>query len=124
MVKLTPFDFVNSINNKDYMEITDDYNQFVINKAFSHYVDTIMFANYLNQTKLNNQMHYDFLFNVIDKRKRWVKWPKKNEKEEFLQEIAEYYKVSLNKAEEILSLLNTKDKLELENFFDKGGRND
>ena len=50
MTKLNPFDYVKSINNKSqYLYDLAGYNPFLTNRAFAGFIDTIMFAEQMNQ---------------------------------------------------------------------------
>lgn len=118
-----PFDYVNSINSKDYIMTEDaDYNWFIVNRAFSMYPDTIFFANEAN--KLSNlpvDMQYDYLYGTVSKRKRFAKWPKK-QKDEDLALIREYYKYSVETARLVLSVLNDDQLAEIRKRIEQGGR--
>ena len=124
---MTPFDFVNSLNNKNYIydEYQSGYNQYVINLAFAYYEDTILFANELNMYQnISDKMHYDFYYYGIDKKKRWSKWNKKStEDKELIEGIAQYYKINYNRANYMMTVISTVEKAELEKFVkSKGGK--
>ena len=75
---MNPFDFVNSINDskKNLMVGTENdelaekgYNPFLINKAFSYFIDTILYANEINQySHLDNKLQYEYYLNGIPKK--------------------------------------------------------
>ena len=103
------FDYVNSINNKNYIFNEETYNkknyaQYVINTAFSYFPDTVLYANEMNKYKVSDRQHYDFLYHTIRKYKRFSKWHKKP-KEEELKLISDYYNVSLREAKEMRTIL-------------------
>ena len=118
---MNPFDFVNDINfgKKDIMTDSDNpelaektYNPFLTNRALSYFPDTIQFANMMNNNShIDNMLQYSFLLNIIRKRKRFSKWFKKND-DDVLQMVIEYYGYSVNKAKEVLKILDN-DQLEL-----------
>lgn len=118
---MNPFDFVNDINfgKKDIMTDSDNpelaektYNPFLTNRALSYFPDTIQFANMMNKNShIDHMLQYSFLLNIIRKRKRFSKWFKKND-DDVLQMVIEYYGYSVNKAKEVLKILDN-DQLEL-----------
>ena len=121
--KKSTFDFVNSINDQNYAppEDGDQYNTYIINQAFSYFIDTIYFANEANsQGFKSNKSHYDFLFHLINKRKRRSKWFK-TEKDDDLSLICEYFEVSLNRAREMLPFFNSEELEKLRQTLSTGG---
>ena len=99
--KLSPFDFVNAINNKkdyDLIETDEDkYAPFIVNRAFSFFPDTIHFANELNKYAsgiIDGKLQFDFYYHGLPKQKRWSggKWKKEGssldeqEKLEFIKD--------------------------------------
>lgn len=119
----TPFDFVKSINNKtDQLEIDEQYVPFIVNRAFSTYNDTIFYSQILNMyPMLDKQMQYDFYYHIIPKKSRFAKWPK-TEKDKYILIIQEYYDCSLQKAKEMVNILNEEQLKYIELKLDKGGR--
>jgi hypothetical protein len=107
--QVNPFTFVNSItyDKKDiYNEETKKhYVPFMINRALSYYVDTVLYANEMNlHADLPKYMQYSYYLNSIAKRKRFSKWGKKAESED-LDLVMELYQLSHSKAIEFLSVL-------------------
>ena len=125
--KLSPFDFLNSINmsKKDLMEDPETENQyvpFVVNRSLSYFPDTVALANEMNKYHhLDNRLQYSFLINTIRKRKRFSKWIK-SELENNIDKVKEYYGYSDAKARQILPLLSTDQLNIIINKVDKGGR--
>lgn len=121
--------FLKSINTtKDNVLLEDSngkieeaYNPFIINKSLSHFPDTIMQSNTMNQYfEIDKKLQYDFLLNSIRKKKRFTKWIKSNI-EENVDIVKQYYKVSNEKAFEILSLLNDTQIMTIKNELSEGG---
>src|SRR5687768_3879725 len=116
-----PFDFINSINNKDYIwdQFSDkDYNPFMVNNGLSYFPDTVLLANEMNtHQNIPKKYQYDFLFHTVSKKKRFSKWVKKDKGEDTdnLPLIMEYYNFSATKAKEALSILTDEqiDKIKL-----------
>jgi hypothetical protein len=118
---MTPFDYINSINNKNIIEELEDYNRYVIDIGLSYFVDTILFVNEINQfPKMENQMHYDFLYNSIPKKKRFSKWNKK-ENDDDIDLIKEVYSVNSIKGKQYKKILTEEQLKYLRNM--KGGKN-
>jgi hypothetical protein len=113
MKRLTPFDFIKSINEKteNLMDTTPDaereYVPFVVNRGLSYSPDTILYANEMNCVPLTDKrMQYDYLYHSIRKRKRFDKWIKPEEMdEELLGLVMEAYKVGQKKAVEYIRML-------------------
>ncbi len=121
------FDYLNSINltKKDIM-IDDDceksYNSFMVNRGLSYFQDTIIIANEMNrQHQLDSKLQYQFLINMIRKRKRFSKWAKA-QKESDIDAVKEYYGYSNEKARQVLTLLSPDQITIIKNKVSKGGR--
>ena len=121
------FDYLNSINDtkKDIMvdDLAEkDYNAFMVNRGLSYYNDTVIYANEMNRyAHIDSRMQYDFLKQIIRKRKRFSKW-NKADKSADVEVIKEYYGYSRDKAYQVLSIL-TKDQLDIiRKKISKGGR--
>tara|TARA_X000001036_G_scaffold165178_1_gene156676 strand:+ start:3431 stop:3811 length:381 start_codon:yes stop_codon:yes gene_type:complete len=124
---LNHFDYLNSINltKKDIM-IDDDcekaYNSFMVNRGLSYFQDTIIIANEMNRHhQLDNKLQYQFLINMIRKRKRFSKWAKA-QKESDIDAVKEYYGYSNEKARQALTLLSPDQITIIKNKVSKGGR--
>lgn len=101
------FDYVKAINKKN-IEITDfsNYVPFIVNRAFSYFKDTILFANELNNyPEIPKKLQFDYYINSLSKANRFSKWVKEENKEDLII-ICEYYGFSMNKAKEALRILN------------------
>jgi hypothetical protein len=129
---MSPFDFVNAINNskKDLIRESDNpvlaesfYKPYLINKAFSYFKDTVMYANEINfYPQTPNKLQNDYYLNSIRKSKRFSKWHKK-EDEPKIEAIMEYYKVSYTKAREIGNVLTDEQVDLIIKKIIKGGNN-
>lgn len=127
--KLTPFDFLNSINmtKKNLMDTPDpevekQYVPFVVNRSMSYFGDTVLFANEMNRLHhTSKKMQYEFHLNLVRKRKRFSKWAKKAD-DSNVNIVKEYYGYSQAKAEEAVKLLSADQLTELERKLYKGGR--
>ena len=124
---MNPFDYLKSINTSKKNIMVDDitekeYNAFIINKGLSFFPDTVLMANEMNiNHHLDNRLQYDFLINIIKKKKRFTKWVKPQEVAN-LEIVKEYYGYSDEKAKSVLSLLNNVQIEELKQRIYKGGK--
>ena len=124
---MNPFDFIKSINEtkKDIMvdEVSEKgYNPFIINRNFSHFNDTVLYANEMNRYHhLDHRLQFDFFINIIKKKKRWSKWIKPQDINN-LELIKQHYGYSNDKAKSVLQLFNNEQIEELKRKGLKGGR--
>tara|TARA_Y100000996_G_C22543725_1_gene650970 strand:- start:524 stop:901 length:378 start_codon:yes stop_codon:yes gene_type:complete len=124
---MNPFEYVNSINytKKDIMidDIAEKaYNPFMINRSLSYFNDTVAMANEMNiHHSIDNRLQFDFLINIVRKRKRFSKWMKLT-KESDVEVVKEYYGYSNQKARQALTLLSPEQIKILEKKVNKGGR--
>lgn len=118
---MNPFDFVTNINGakKDLIRSSDNpdlmeksYKPFLVNRALSYFIDTIMYANEINQAKhLDFTLQNDYYLNSIRSGKRFSKWAKPIENSN-IESVQEYYKVSYMKALDIIKVLS-KEQIDL-----------
>jgi len=69
---------------------------------------------------ISHKLQYHYLLNTIRKRKRFAKWSKP-ELADDLKIVMDYYKVSREKAEEYLTILNKREIGILKTRMNKGG---
>jgi hypothetical protein len=139
--KLSPFDFINSINEgqsgKNLMkDCTADvstslpdphrsdrqYVPFMVNRGLSYFNDTVLFANEMNMyASLSPKMQYDFLKHAIRPRKRFSKWSKRADDSEAVKHIMIEYDYSAEHARQALSLFSQSQLNTLKNKYDVGG---
>lgn len=125
-----PFDYVNAINSSKQNLIREseneelaekDYNPFITNRQLSYFLDTVFFANDMNERHgLFKLAQFDYLINIVRPRKRFAKFAKAG-KSEHLEAISEYYGYNAEKAEEILSLLTNEQIEMIRTKIQKGG---
>lgn len=124
---MKPFDYVNSINTTKKDIMVDDmteksYLPFMINRSLSYFADTVLMANEMNKHHhLDNRMQYDFLRNIVRKRKRFSKWSKKDDSNS-IDLIKEYYGYNDSKARQVLPLIDKQHLDFIEKKLFKGGR--
>ena len=75
---MNPFEYVNSINYSKKDIMVDDiaekgYNSFMVNRSLSYFQDTVLMANEMNKNhQIDKRLQFDFLINIVRKRKRFV----------------------------------------------------
>lgn len=127
MVLMNPFDYVTAINYSKKNLIVDDeteaaYQPYLTNRSLSYFQDTVAVANAMNERySLENKLQFDFLINIVRKRKRFSKWIKPEIVND-LEVVKEYYGYSNEKAKQALSLLSTEELQQLRIRTNKGGR--
>ncbi len=124
---MNPFEYVNAINNTKKDIMIDDiaergYNSFMVNRSLSYFNDTVLYANEMNiHHNIDNRLQFDFLINMVRKRKRFSKW-EKVVSESDVEVVKEYYGYNNEKARSALSLLTRENLNELKKKVYKGGR--
>lgn len=123
MAKLSFFDFLNAINSKSNTDLDiNAYVPFMVNRGLSYHMDTVLFANEMNQrAALPEDMQYKFYLETVRKGKRFSKWAKP-ETDENISAIMELYQCNRNRASEIEALLNTAQLTAVKEQLSKGGR--
>ena len=98
---MNPFEYVNAINNTKKDIMIDDlaergYNSFMVNRSLSYFKDTVLYANEMNiNHNIDNRLQFDFLINMVRKRKRFSKW-EKVVSESDVEVVKEYYGYNLS----------------------------
>ena len=124
---MSPFDFLNEINygKKNIMidDITEkQYNSFMVNRGLSYFKDTVVIANEMNiNHHLDNRLQFDFLINIIRRKRRFSKWNKPQIVDD-LDVIKEYYGYSNKHAKAVHNLLSSEQIGELRKKVYKGGK--
>ncbi len=123
-------DYLNSINQTKNNLMDDDssnesqYPPYVINKCFSGFLDTILFANEMNfYCNLDKKLQYDFYINIIRPKKRFSPWLKK-ENNSSLELIKKYYGYSDEKAKIALKILTDEQIEFIKSKMNRGGKNE
>ena len=124
---MNPFTYVNEITNGKKHIMVDDiaekaYNPFMVNRGLSYFHDTVLMANEMNRYhQIDKRLQFDFLINIVRKKKRFSKWLKPEENSE-IEVIKEYYGYSNEKAKQAHSLLSSDQINELKKKVYKGGK--
>ena len=124
---MSPFDFLNEINYGKKNIIIDDitekqYKSFMVNRGLSYFKDTVVIANEMNMNHhLDNRLQFDFLINIIRRKRRFSKWNKPQIVDD-LDVIKEYYGYSNKQAKAVHNLLSSEQIGELRKKVYKGGK--
>jgi len=125
---MTPFDFLNAINETKKDLIKEDpsnekeYSAWMVNRGLSFFSDTVMYANEMNQRhQISNKWQFQFLLNSIPKKKRFSKWFKREE-EKHLKLVMDCYGYSSEKAKQVLTILTSEQLKTIEEKQYTGGR--
>jgi hypothetical protein len=124
---MNPFEFVTDITHNKSNIMVDDvtekaYNAFMVNRSLSYFNDTVLMANEMNlNAHLDNRLQFDFLINIVRKKKRFSKWAKASSNSD-VEVIKEYYGYSNEKARQIRPLLSSEQIDELKKKVYRGGR--
>lgn len=120
--KVTPFEFIESIQVKKYLiddKNASHYNPHIVTMGISQFVQNIGYAYEASKlqslvsglhTELANKLHYDYLFHTIREGKQYGKWAKV-EKYEHLDLIMKTYSVNRDEGINILNRL-TQDEVQ------------
>lgn len=124
---MTHFDFVNAISyTKEDLFIDKNnipaYNSFMVNRGLSYFPDTVYAANEMNVNyNMDKDMQFNFLLNIVSKRKRFSKWEAKNKILKEVEALSMLLNCSIRKAEEYITLLNDNQLKLLLQSTNKGG---
>jgi hypothetical protein len=118
---LTSINFSKENLIEEIPENISSYTPYIINKCVAGHLDTILFANELNQYPyISKDMQYAFYLHSLRKKKRYTPWVKKEDAEN-LATIKEYYGYNDKRALEALRLLNREEINFIKQRLNKGG---
>jgi hypothetical protein len=127
MKSLELSDWLNSINTskenllEEHPDSTSSYTPYIINKCMSAQLDTILFAQEMNQHPyIPKEMQYLFYLHGVRKKKRFSPWLKKVNVEN-LEAVKEYYGYNNKKAMDALKILNREQINFIKQRLNKGG---
>jgi hypothetical protein len=118
---LTSINFSKENLIEEIPENISSYTPYIVNKCVAGHLDTILFANELNQYPyISKDMQYAFYLHSLRKKKRYTPWVKKEDAEN-LATIKEYYGYNDKRALEALRLLNREEINFIKQRLNKGG---
>jgi hypothetical protein len=125
---MNPFEFVNSINSTkvNLMDQDEDteakYNSFLVNRSLSYFPETVIMSNEMNRLHhLDAKLQYDFLINIVRKKKRFSKWDKPEERTD-IECVKQYFGYSESKAKQVVGLLSESQITTIKSKVSIGGR--
>ena len=124
---MNPFQYVTAISASKKNIMVDDiaekaYTPYMVNRSLSYFNDTVLMANEMNRYhQIDNRLQFDFLLNIVRKKKRFSKWMKPETVSD-VEVVKDYYGYSNEKAKQALTLLTSEQINELKKKVYKGGR--
>lgn len=122
---MNPFDYIKSINKKEYCEDLSGFSVWMTNKVFSadpNFVCLTNCVNKLNNHNLSKKTIYDFYYYTIPKNRKFLGYPKGEKELKKIKYIQEYYKLNEEQAKEYSNLLTKKEIKKVVDYFEKRGR--
>ena len=129
---MNPFDYLNAINDtkediigeSDNPELAEKlYPPYLVNKGLSYFIDTVYLVNEMNQRHhLQKKLQFDFLINIVRKKKRYSKWFKPQQ-DDVVDAVMNYYGYSQDKARQVVNLLTEDQITQITTSQSKGGIN-
>ena len=129
---MNPFDYLNAINDtkediigeSDNPELAEKlYPPYLVNKGLSYFIDTVYLVNEMNQRHhLEKKLQFDFLINIVRKKKRYSKWFKPQQ-DDVVDAVMNYYGYSQDKARQVVNLLTEDQITQITTSQSKGGIN-
>lgn len=106
-------------NDQDFKK---SYNAFVVNRALSYHVDSILHANEMNlRHGLDENLQFQYYLSVIRSMKRpFIKWVKPPSDDDLIA-VKQYFKISTSKAREALKLLDVEKIKQIKEKISIGG---
>lgn len=125
-----PFSVWNFVSNvgmgKEYIfseEKAKDYIPYLINRSFSSFIDTVLYAQDMNENwHIDKDLQYDYMYHSI--RKKWrgkTLWLKRKD-DKNIEALMEFYGYSRQRAREVLNLHNESELKLIVNSLKKGGK--
>tara|TARA_Y100001973_G_C5046080_1_gene255228 strand:+ start:130 stop:534 length:405 start_codon:yes stop_codon:yes gene_type:complete len=133
MAELTPFDFLNSVsetkeelirNEEGFRQdhIEKQYVPYMVNRGLSNHIDTIMYANEMNQLHhLPKDAQYRYFLTVVRRGKRRGAWPKKSSDTALLDIIQKELECNRTVARQYLKVMTQEQIDTLNKRMTKGG---
>tara|TARA_B110000908_G_scaffold56470_1_gene68736 strand:+ start:1227 stop:1604 length:378 start_codon:yes stop_codon:yes gene_type:complete len=124
---MNPYEYVKAASYSKKNIMVDDvaekaYVPYIVNRALSYHLDTVLFANEMNiNHTIDNKLQFSFYINTIKKRNRFSKWHKVIDDND-INIIMQAFNYNKKRAEEVLSLLNKDQIQSLKNRMNIGGK--
>lgn len=123
MAKVGLFDFLNSINKKQYLEDLTGYSQFMINRFLTSSTVRASIIGEINSGyKFTDRMHYDFLFNALPKTSEFMKYNMKKEKAETeLEYLMKWFNIDMGRAKTYSTLISKEEFQDIISYYTDRG---
>tara|TARA_R110002111_G_scaffold171491_1_gene237031 strand:+ start:19 stop:396 length:378 start_codon:yes stop_codon:yes gene_type:complete len=124
---MNPFEYVKAVNHSKQDIMVDDiaekaYSAFLVNRALSYHMDTILLANEINtHHHIDNRLQFDFHRFSIKKKNRFSKWAKVLD-DKTVEVVQNYYDYSKEKAISVIPLLSKEQIAIMKDKMSAGGR--
>lgn len=120
------FDYLKSLTSKNPRYCGEElinYNPWMVNRFLTDIPELLPVLEEINGGyNLTYQQHYDLLFEVIPKSKRFLKYNlKKENKEKDLTYVMEYYQVNYEVAKSYVELIAKDELKQIKDHFEKRG---
>lgn len=123
--KLSPFDYIKSINQKNYMDDLSGFSPFLTAMNYSAGGEAYCFiANALNKIgmhKMSKRSIYDFYFYAIPQNKKWFKYPKKEKELKEIKHLQDWFGIDEKSAKTALELINEEELKTIIEFYENKG---
>jgi len=124
------FDFLSAMTlknedvNFDNPEVKKGYQSYMINRFVSMSEMFVPIVNEINRYDVPKEVHYQYYYNILPKRKQYFKYIKKSKdlEEQDKKYIAEYFECSMREAEGYINTMEDSEIKELLNIY-KYGKN-
>jgi len=121
------FDFIDSINHHGQDLMTSEQNEraydpFMVRRGLGMNRETLFVASRMNELhELDSYAQYQYLLNVVPKKKRYSKWAKKTAVSDDIKVISDYYQINMTTATKYRKLLTDEQVAELKERLTGGG---
>jgi len=123
-IKKSPFDFVKSINNKEYIEDIKGFSPYIVTNALSANKLNVLAINAINNIgagKLSDRAIYDYYYHLVRQTDKYYPYPKSVKDSKNLEYIMKYFQLNEQTAKSYLELLETEEIEEIRSFYEDHG---
>ena len=124
----TLFQYIDALCQKkpideDEETFNREYSQFMINKFFSCDRTLAPIANLMNDRDITNRMHFDAMWQIVPKGKRFIKYNAKKQKaDKEIQHLMKWFGVNQNDAKAMYRLISPDEVKLIVQFYEKHGK--
>ncbi len=120
----SPFDFIKSLNQKDYQEDLKGFVPYITGMVYSMHPEWIKIAediNLIGSHRLPIRVIYDYYYYGIPKNTKFLGYPKGVKATKNIKYLMEHFKINQEVAQEYLELIDKKDMKAIADIFEKQG---